>query len=320
MKYKISTSHTLEEYNKRYGKISYSLLKYSKNELKEYDHLLNSKNNYLLRNHQWWLIDDTYYEVPRKFSIRWFRSFKYTLNIAVAGLGAIVIGLGVAHAVRVLKPEYSVSFAGEQKDTHLVMVGNSKAKRGEDYKLKFNIDYNYELNLDNIHVYINGKERRDAWTFRYQTNVKNELTIKKECIHGDIKVKANAIAKTTTRFLFGIETDAYVNTNLDVKVYTGDEKKEVTKIPIAQLSGTEAYPVYEDDCVEAVFTLKAGIEGTISDRLWFRTNARYAKVKTDNDPDYDFEKIVSKDKKTVKFIVPHFIIRDCCDFRERPEL
>jgi len=88
MSYKIKKNHTLREYNKKYGNRN----------LSEVSKIDADKKSSLLDGKKWWLIDDTYYEVPSNKGI-----FGWFLNLGSAGRIIIccLTGIGVVTAVAV---------------------------------------------------------------------------------------------------------------------------------------------------------------------------------------------------------------------------
>jgi len=98
-------NHTLLEYNKKYRNYTHALLKYTKKQVEDFDkqyshYTYNNKsyplnNNYLLESRKWWLINDTYYEVPKAPRLVWFRNLNSSIQIGISILG---IG-GVTSAV-----------------------------------------------------------------------------------------------------------------------------------------------------------------------------------------------------------------------------
>ncbi len=102
-------NHTLTEYQKEY-KNRKKLLSYTKEEVRSYDlshghyHYEYSKHDYvyddyLLHDRLWWLIDNTYYEVPKKPSYAWFRNLHAGVQIGTCILGVGIIAGSVTAAI-----------------------------------------------------------------------------------------------------------------------------------------------------------------------------------------------------------------------------
>lgn len=103
---KIIKNHTIEEYNKRYSNIKFKLLKYSQKDVDEFNKgkgtvLTKDKKVYnkinLLEGHNWWKIDDTYYEVPKTLSCRWWKSLHKCVRVSTY----VVLGAAVIAAVAI---------------------------------------------------------------------------------------------------------------------------------------------------------------------------------------------------------------------------
>ncbi len=102
-------NHTLAEYQKEYRNRK-KLRSYTKEEVRSYDlshghyHYEYSKkdyvyDDYLLRNRLWWLIDNTYYEVPKKPSFTWFRNLKVSTQIVTSVLVCAAVSSAVIFPV-----------------------------------------------------------------------------------------------------------------------------------------------------------------------------------------------------------------------------
>lgn len=211
------------------------------------------------------------------------------------------------------KCNYNVTCKGDALHNHLIYNANSNASNDENFEMSFVIDYNYELLLDNIHVSIGGKENKDCWSFLYQTNVKNVFTIDKSAITGDIEIEAKATYRTSTPseygYLFGEDILAICNCRFM-------DNRQMKFIPTLDQN---AYPVMEDDAIEVIISLKEnekyeGNNKVIMDNIWFRTNARYAKI------DEDFVKTYSADCRECRVYVPHYVIRDHGSFKVNENL
>lgn len=95
---------TLEEYNKKYSKFKYKLVKYTIGEVEKFD---KAHNNYvyneetkslelkheLLINRKWWYINDIFYQVPKFYHlpIVWFKNQKKSVQIATCALGGVIL-------------------------------------------------------------------------------------------------------------------------------------------------------------------------------------------------------------------------------------
>ncbi|MCQ2742855.1 MAG: hypothetical protein MJ239_06150 [Bacilli bacterium] len=205
---------------------------------------------------------------------------------------------------------YKVDFCGDQATNHLIYVGENKANNNGDYKLNFIIDYNYELSIDNIHVTVGGKENNECWSFLYQTNEKNVFTIFKESIVGDIQINAIATPRSSTQSEYGYIFDERITNICDCRFSDDREPKFIPTLDQV------AYPVLEDDSIDVFITLKEGVpyedeNKVIFDNIWFRTNARYAKINV------DFYKTYSNENRECRISVPHYVIRDHGSFQPK---
>jgi len=92
----ISFNHTLEEYNKKYRNRRYRLLKITKKEVEDFDKK-NPTNikGYLLKDRKWWLIGDTYYEIPRPIRYTWFRNLNAACQVGTCVLAAGVVATAI---------------------------------------------------------------------------------------------------------------------------------------------------------------------------------------------------------------------------------
>lgn len=203
---------------------------------------------------------------------------------------------------------YDVSFLGSKEENHLIYEGKNQASSSEDYKMRFVIDYNYELLVDNIIVTINGNRNDECWSFLYQTNEKNVFTIDKTMINGEIIINAKATYRTSTPSEYGYIFDERITNICDCRFSDDREQKFIPTLDQV------AYPVMEDDEIEVIFKLKddeayEGENKLIMDNIWFRTNARYAKL------DEDFFRSYSDDHRECHIKVPHYVIRDHGSFQ-----
>lgn len=220
----------------------------------------------------------------------------------------LLISIAVCGCSDSKKLTHKVNFKEDKINNHLTYFGLNTASNENDYHATFNIDYNYELLIENIHVSIDGKENNECWSFLYQTNEKNLFTINKEYITGDISINARATYRTSTPSEYGYLFDEKITQICDCRFMDNRQPKFIPTLDQV------AYPVMEDDAIEVIMTLKDGLsyEGKnkeIMDNIWFRTNARYAKIEE------DFSKFYSSDHRECHINVPHYIIRDHGSFQ-----
>jgi len=92
MSIKIITNKTLKEYQKKY-RHNTNLIKVKKAEVESFDSKHKSvEKNYLLKNRNWWLIDGTYYEVPKPIGINWIKNLNKGVQIGVCALLVLAAG------------------------------------------------------------------------------------------------------------------------------------------------------------------------------------------------------------------------------------
>lgn len=169
----------------------------------------------------------------------------------------------------------------------------------------------YEVLLDNIHVFIGGKEYNDAFNWLYQTNNKNTLTIKKEYVVNDIKIQVVGAPRTATLTLYGIEFDndfaSLIKSGI-VKASFKTPYQDNGTVLIRTFSNGDLYPVFEDDDIDVTFTTSD--PNGLPKNLWFRNCSRNTTLGE------DFYREYSEDGKTCHIYVPHYIVRDHCSIRD----
>ncbi len=160
----ILTNHTLKEYNDKYGK-NKNLLHFSKDEVKAFDNNKTSNdyrkatndkvNNLLLADRDWWLIGDTYYEVPKhnlgrchlfsfkKGSHKPATGKKFNKKAAIIAT-ACVVGVGGA-----LAGGHFIYKAVQENKTILQKLGGSEINRADALKLVSAYDFKV---ADNVNV------------------------------------------------------------------------------------------------------------------------------------------------------------------------
>lgn len=173
---------TLEEYNQKYKNRKHRLIKYSEEQVFMFDknngYYVYDKekktlrfNKYLLKGRTWWLISNTYYEVPRVPTLTWFRNLNTACQIGTCVLlGGVVTTSIVLPCVLInhhddIKPEIvidesildsltytidkdsngnvKVSFKEAKND---MLLGLKNVKVG-DVTLNPNTDYKYNDNV-----------------------------------------------------------------------------------------------------------------------------------------------------------------------------
>lgn len=199
-----------------------------------------------------------------------------------------------------------------------------------------NPNIEYTVSVDDIHIYIAGKEYPDAFTFFQENTGYNVLTIRKEYVVNDIQIEIVGRPRKSL-YLFGYELGEELDTRrVD---YSGDKPAEHKDLivnfsrnyqnkmkPIKTLSGQYAYPVFEHDAIDVTFTLtKDGYEDPskqlpLPNDLRFRKNARYTREGT------DYERIYSDSYyctatgengyRSCTFHIPYKIVNDHGSFRQ----
>lgn len=172
----------------------------------------------------------------------------------------------------------------------------------------------YEVLLDNIHVYIGGKEYRDAFTWMYQSNCKNTLKIKKEYVINDIKIQVEGTPRQATLTLYGIEFDddfAAAIKSGTVKATFKNAYQNSGTVLIRTFSNGNLFPVFEDDDIDVTFTTTD--PNGLPKNLWFRNCSRNTTLGE------DFFREYSNDGKTCHIYVPHYVVRDHSSIRDKED-
>jgi len=93
---KIKSNHTVEEYSKKYRNRKHRLIKYTKKEVEDFDKKYSTDiKDYLLKDRKWWLIGDTYYEIPKAPRLTWFRNLNAGVQASCCLLAAGVVATAV---------------------------------------------------------------------------------------------------------------------------------------------------------------------------------------------------------------------------------
>lgn len=173
----------------------------------------------------------------------------------------------------------------------------------------------YLINVNDIQVLIDGKINSNAFTLTPGIKSKSTLTLKKEFIREnvEIKISTHTYSEKMHLCLFGCEISDALKDRIDKKeiLIHFESQYQNHLVPIKTLgTGTIAYPVIEDDTM--VMTFKVDQEKSkepLPNNLWFRTNARYAKI------DDEFTRIYGDNNMTCVISVPHYIMKDHCEIR-----
>jgi len=172
---RIYTNHTLEEYNKKYRNRRYRLLKITKKEVEEFDKKNSTKiKGYLLSGRKWWLIGDTYYEIPKAPRFTWFRNLNVAVQVGCCLLGvgviatAVTVPLVLLNQNNVEEPTITIKDATYDKEKSKINLNQDsyivlKAKEGEKIvgvksitvngkSLKENDDYIFDKTTNKITI------------------------------------------------------------------------------------------------------------------------------------------------------------------------
>lgn len=228
----------------------------------------------------YWLINDEYYRAPR---ITYKSGFYILASLAL--LAAILTPIIYVNCFQT----FGVTLIGD----HVHNKGAASIKRNTTYKTTLDIDYNYELNLKDINVYVNNKLNNDCWTFLYQTNIKNEFIINGSAVTGSITIEANAKWRESHGEMYGCACDV-PNTEI-----TFSPSREKMYIPDWQRM---AYPVFEDD--EVKMTIYSTNDQPLPENIGMWMNGRFVKHGDELFMTY------SSDKKTCETYIPRYIVRD----------
>lgn len=196
-----------------------------------------------------------------------------------------------------------------------------------------NPNIEYTVSVDDIHVYIGGKEYPDSFIFFQENTGFNVLAIRKEYVVNDIEIEVVGRPRKCL-YLFGYELGEELddrrvdNPGEDPTKYTHDlivnfgRSYQNTMKPIKTLSGQYAYPVFEHDAIDVTFTLENNgpTQLPLPDDLRFRKNARYTREGTDYERIYDDPYLCSVTGKTgyrsCTFHIPYKIVNDHGSFRQ----
>lgn len=230
---------------------------------------------------------------------------------------------------------YQVSILGEHFTSDCPTVANSH----EDLKIHLNIEYHsnpdtawkeeptatsegelvdpnvkYYLDTKDIEVKIGGVNSDKCFTFIYQTNNINELTIKKKFITDNIEIRLTP-RKYEKLNLFGylVGSEKLPADQLEVSF-----SKQYQKIPKRIRSlGEDAYPVYEGDSIDVDISSKSIRLDEQGVNLWYRRNARWTKEYQEGDEEweYDFKREFSNNGMKCHIHVPYFKVDDHGSFK-----
>jgi len=132
--------HSTKEYNKRYRHHAF-LLDFTKKEVEEFDRNGNVKDEqYLLKGKKWWLIGDTYHQIPKPFGRYWFRNLNAGIQTLTCLLGVGIIAGGSYAAWYFLKPKDPNQIDTAEDFKKVIEEINDGTKTFEGETLKFNAD------------------------------------------------------------------------------------------------------------------------------------------------------------------------------------
>ena len=170
----------------------------------------------------------------------------------------------------------------------------------------------YLIDINDIKVLVDGEENNDAFYFEENIKNKSTLTLKKEFVKKgvEIKIDSHTYSEEMHLCLFGCELNAYLKDryiNQEIEI-TFESKYQNNMVPIKTLNNN-AFPVFEDDTMVVTIKVKKG-EALPKD-LWYRTNARYAKLGV------EFTRKYRNNYKECTISVPHYIMKDHCEIRSK---
>lgn len=264
---------------------------------------------------------------------------KVTKQIICASLAAIAIA-GIITPLLIFYLPHQVTL----NSSTLEIVNGSIARLANDYKCSFKIkdDVIATRYMDNINVFsvkVNGnKIPPEDYSFIYQTNQKNEFTINKSYLKGNIEINADLVSRTQKHNCYylgyyledecGLDFD---NMEILYPTKVGDKNamdpktKDINDIYIKD--GYDAvrlekgdhpldlnFPsiiVREDNTLKLKFKAKQGT--TLPKNIWFNTNARFALKGEDFNIEY------SADNKEAIMTMPYFVIRDSGFLQLKPD-
>lgn len=193
----------------------------------------------------------------------------------------------------------------------------------------------YLVSVNDIKVFIGGKEYPDSWYFYYRHNDDNLLKIKKEYVVDDITIEVTA-RPFGNLFLYGMVIgdelwNRWVDQGQEKSEYTHDMQIDLETFyqskpyPIKTLSGQVTFPVLEHDNIDITFEVIDQEHPPLPDDIRFRCNSRYASMGTDYTREYSNQytyvdptdpKIKITGYQTCHLMVPHYIVMDHVSFRQ----
>lgn len=124
MSTKIITNKTLKEYEKKY-RHNVTLIKVKKTEVESFDAKHKSlEKNILLKNRNWWLIDGTYYEVPKPIGANWIKNLNKGIQIGTCAL--LVLAAGGASGYVIYRNNYNNSIVVDSSSSKNIEIVSTK--------------------------------------------------------------------------------------------------------------------------------------------------------------------------------------------------
>lgn len=260
-------------------------------------------------------------------------------------VSAGLLAVGAATTITIFYIPHNVKLNSEC----LEIVNGSTARLASDYHCSFKIKDSviktrYMDNMNVFSVKVNGNEiPPEDYSFIYQTNGKNEFTINKKHLNGNVEINADLVTRMQKHnsYYFGYYLEDECNLPFEnVQILYPDNPSRIgdknalieagtetidnilmdSKYDAARLQKGDAplglnFPALiarEDNIFILKFTAVAGT--TLPKNIWYNTNARFA-LKGE-----DFTMEYSSDYKEAIMTIPYFVVRDSGFIQLNPDV
>jgi len=197
-------NHTLEQYNKKYKNRNYRLLKYTKKELQDFAKRNNCEKEYLLKNHTWWFINNTYYEIPKPIRFTWFRNLNAGIQTGVCLLGAGVVATAITVPLVLMNKKEDTPIVDPTKENEAVISEGTKTDEGMVYKVSPKDSSKKKISgIESVYIGNDKLEEVKEYNVK-QVEESVELTIKQVAFEnhkGTVKVTPKVEDKTPESIL-----------------------------------------------------------------------------------------------------------------------
>jgi len=242
MKNNISFNHTLEQYNKKYRNRKHRLLKLTKKEVEDFDKKNSTHiKGYLLKDRKWWLIKDTYYEIPKAPRYTWFRN----LNAGIQA-GCCLLGAGVI-ATAVTVPLVFMNKGGDTPqpapEEEKVEVDSSLSNDFKITKVEKDKDGNTVISLENIS---GEKSPKEVEIYKGEQLLEEDVDYTIKIIETDEDIIINK--ESMDKYNGGIKLKSPYDHEFDGRVTEKEWKAAFTYVcKINDETNYSIYSIYDDE-------------------------------------------------------------------------